>query len=211
MTSVHQGGKNLVRQASQPLVIHLMVVLLRLPLLQEPVSVLIDGLHDISKNHWAFHSRGDFCTTMQNTMVVHHYHGMLWPIKLALESVLLQQSHPSLVSIHVRFIDLKWKSRDTTFCLRLNNLGQMAIFIKAQNGMSMCQLKCVASGVGLSIVSTILGINTSHSDRKVKCTNIWHIHQRSRYQKNEQKNIATKHGMISGFILLSYGETYHSF
>ena len=51
MTSVHQGGKNLVRQASQPLVIHLMVVLLRLPLLQEPVSVLIDGLHDISKNH----------------------------------------------------------------------------------------------------------------------------------------------------------------
>ena len=160
LTSIHQRGKNLIRQASQPLMINLRAFLLRLSLLQEPVTVLIDGLHDISKNHWAFHSRRDFCTTMQNTMIVHHHHGMLWPIKLALESVLLQQSHPSLVSIHVRFIDLKWKSRDTTFCLRLNHLGQVAIFIKAQNRMSMCQLKGVASRVGLSIVSTILGINT---------------------------------------------------
>ena len=51
MISVHQRGKNLVGQASQPLVVHLRAFLLRLPLLQEPVTVLIDGLHDIAKNH----------------------------------------------------------------------------------------------------------------------------------------------------------------
>ena len=49
--SVHQRIENLIRQASQPLVIHFRAFLLRLSLLQEPVTVLIDSLHDISEDH----------------------------------------------------------------------------------------------------------------------------------------------------------------
>mmetsp|Transcript_23191 Transcript_23191/g.64326 ORF Transcript_23191/g.64326 Transcript_23191/m.64326 type:complete len:202 (-) Transcript_23191:670-1275(-) len=56
--SLHQRLQHLVGHTCQPLVIHQRVAPLRLPLPEEPIPVLEDGLHDISKAHGACHVGG---------------------------------------------------------------------------------------------------------------------------------------------------------
>ena len=124
--------------------VQLRFLLLSLPLLQEPMAVLIDGLHHIGKNHSSGHSGRHLRAAMQDPPVVHHNHGMLRPLEGTLESGFLAQRHPSLVGIHVRLIGFKRKGRDATFCLGLHNLEHAAIFVEGEDWVCVHQFKAEA-------------------------------------------------------------------
>mmetsp|Transcript_115000 Transcript_115000/g.161619 ORF Transcript_115000/g.161619 Transcript_115000/m.161619 type:complete len:326 (+) Transcript_115000:160-1137(+) len=124
------------------------------------MAILVDGLLDVGEDHRSLHARGHLSPRVEDTPVVHDHHRMFRPVKVALESRLLQQRRPAFVGRHISVIDIEWQGGHTAFCFRLHHLLKPSVLVECQDRVRVNQLE--AEGLqtfGIPAVDPALGVD----------------------------------------------------